>query len=91
MRRNVVVWPAVQTFDICDDKEKMHKVLEECAEVFAAWQKLHHSETDDAQELVDEAADLVQALSNLLCYHGCESMVQPMIDCHERNRERGRC
>ena len=90
MRRNMVVWPAVPTFDICDDKEKMHKVLEECSEVFAAWQKLHHGETDDPKEMVDEAADLVQALSNLINAHGCDDMRWAMFECHERNRKRGR-
>lgn len=90
MRKNLVIWPAVQTFDICDDQEKMHKVLEECGEVFAAWQKLYHGETADPQELIDEAADLVQALSNLLSKYGCEDMIQPMFECRERNRKRGR-
>lgn len=90
MHRNMVVWPAVPTFDICDDQEKMHKVLEECSEVFAAWQKLHHGETEDTRELIDESADLIQAVSNLLCAHGCEDMRQPMFECHERNRKRGR-
>lgn len=91
MRRDAVIWPAVLTFDICDDQEKMHKVLEECAEVFAAWQKLDHGETADPQELVDEAADLMQALSNLISAYGCSNMVQPMFECRERNRKRGRC
>lgn len=90
MRRNLVIWPSVKTFDICDDKEQMHKVLEECAEVFAAWNKIDHGETSDPRELIDEAADLVQALSNLLSKYGCEDMVQPMFECRERNRERGR-
>lgn len=48
-------------------------------------------ETADPQELVDEAADLMQALSNLIIAHGCCNMVQPMFECHERNRKRGRC
>lgn len=91
MRSNAVIWPAVQTFDICDDKEKIHKVLEECAEVFAAWQRIDHGETADPQELIDEAADLMQALSNLISAYGCCNMVQPMFECHERNRKRGRC
>ena len=90
MHRNMVVWPAVETFDICDYQEKMHKVLEECSEVFAAWQKLHHGETDDPKEMIDEAADLVQALSNLINAYGCDDMRQPMFECHERNKERGR-
>lgn len=91
MLRNAVIWPAVPTFDICDEQEKMHKVLEECGEVFAAWQKLYHGDEVDPQELIDEAADLVQALSNLLRAHGCDDMRQAMFECHERNKKRGRC
>ena len=90
MLRNAVIWPAVPTFDICDEQEKMHKVLEEYGEVFAAWQKLEHGEDVDPQELIDEAADLVQALSNLLRAHGYDDMRQAMFECHERNKKRGR-
>ena len=66
MIRNAVIWPAVPTFDICDEQEKMHKVLEECGEVFAAWQKLDHGDEVDPQELIDEAADLRRGQQ----YHG---------------------
>ena len=91
MRRNAVLWPAVQTFpSVRGDKAQMVKVLEEAAEVYAAWQELDRGATDDPKELVDEAADLVQALSNLLSAYNCEDMRQAMFECHERNVARGR-
>lgn len=91
MRRNAVLWPAVQTFpDAKGDKPQAVKVLEEAAEVYAAWQDLDRGVADDPGELVEEAADLIQALSNLLSACGCEDMRQPMFECHERNVARGR-
>lgn len=86
-----VIWPAVQTFRIGTGKEQAVKVLEEAAEVYAAWQELDRGAAGDPSALVDEAADLMQALSNLVNRYGRDDMRQPMADCHERNRARGRC
>ena len=106
MRNNVVIWPAVQTFpNAVADKEQVVKVLEEAAEVFGAWQEWdrYHSahavfdgpkaECAKAMKacIVDECADVIQAVSNLLAGVGVYDMKQAMFECYERNRKRGRC
>ena len=40
--------------------------------------------------LIDECADVVQAVANLCAALGVDSLVQAMGDCEQRNRERGR-
>lgn len=86
----------VETFpDVEPDKAQVLKVLEEAAEVFGAWQAWKGATNgqewcDNANKLLDECADVIQATCNLL-EALCVSDMRPHMDaCAERNRERGR-
>ena len=80
------------------DKAQVMKVLEECAEVFSAWEDWQSLDMfDDSvfsraleQRIIDECADLIQATCNLLAGLGVEDMSRAMEACRKRNEERGR-
>jgi hypothetical protein len=78
--------------DVKSDKAQALKVLEEAAEVFAAWQgyELDVAKAFGRLALVNELADVVQAAANLAWAIGIEDMREPMVRCEQRNRERGR-
>ena len=78
--------------DVKPDKAQALKVLEEAAEVFAAWQDYDRArhKIDDRLALVSELADVIQAAANLAWAVGIEDMREPMAACERRNRERGR-
>ena len=85
----------VQTFkETRPDKAQALKPLEEAAEVFAAWQDIDSIEGFDRQDaftsLVDECADAIQAVCNLLASMGVTDLREAMERCAERNRARGR-
>lgn len=93
----------VETFpDVKPDKAQILKVLEESAEVFAAWQHASISAEIDGltgqklttkwaiNDLIDECADLMQATCNLLAGLGVDDMTDAMERCRMRNVERGR-
>lgn len=78
-----------------------HKVLEEASETFNALQKyLHHVDEDSVGidqvgakwDILDEAADLFQATSNLLYILGFDEydVREAMIQCAKKNKDRGR-
>lgn len=86
----------------CIDKEQAVKVLEEAAEAFGAWQRLHsvrylvlkgalddYSLHDAKLELADEIADVITAACNLAKRYDLD-MKAAMARCEQRNRERGR-
>lgn len=89
----------------CSDKEQVCKVLEEAAEVFAAWQKCDECEGGARwckecrkglrfdgcpyEDLSDEIADVIQAACNLAERYGID-VAAAMVRCEERNRKRGR-
>lgn len=72
--------------------------MEEAAEVFGAWQlfEKHKLPEEDmvtrvlAKRLLDECADVIQAVCNLAAALGVTDMEPYMKDCEKRNRERGR-
>lgn len=83
------------------DKAQIMKVAEEYLEVFSAWenreQYLHvresitwMNEKEMDYPLIDECADLIQAVSNLLAGLGVSDMTDAMEECRKRNEERGR-
>lgn len=78
------------------DKAQALKVLEEAAEVFAAWQewekyKDYPSEhIYEESDLMDEIADVIQACVNLISAYGITDFEVAMTNCEERNRARGR-
>lgn len=96
----------VNTFpDVEADKEQALKVLEESAEVFAAWQvwsdwngRIDTTEneyaawvraTDAKGYLLEECADLITAVSNLLAGLGVTSLCDWLQVVEEKNRDRG--
>lgn len=87
----------VKTFpNVRPDKAQAVKVLEEAAEVYAAWQMFDNETVslrdDYVCDLLSEIADCVQALMNLAASAGAEPMdvYQAQEDCEVRNRNRGR-
>ena len=97
----IMVYGEVVPFaDTKNDKEQALKPLEEAAEVFGAWQRLRSECHDDCGKcvnrcinhtlFVDECADVVQAVTNLLDAVGISCMEHAMADCRQRNEERGR-
>lgn len=83
-----------------NDKEQALKPLEEAAEVFGKWQTMRAECKDDCRQcncwcinhslLVDECADVIQAMSNLLDAIGMTEMKLAMDECRTRNENRGR-
>lgn len=80
-----------------DNKEQTKKVLEEAAEVYAAYDIWHkHTDPDQDDELyenlIDEIADVIQASLNLAWSVGFDrDDIEAAIDrCTERNKARGR-
>lgn len=89
----------VNTFkDVKPDKEQALKPLEEAAEVFAAWQEVfgHYSwdyepiSQSDLDNILNECADVIQAVCNLVASLGADDLTPYMQTCEQRNRERGR-
>ena len=82
----------VETFpDVRPDKAQAVKLLEEAAEVFAAWQVWDdRARMFGLSDAIDECADLIQATSNLLAGLGVDDMTDAMERCRVRNVERGR-
>lgn len=96
--------PPVRTFpNVEPSKAQAVKVIEEAAEVFAAWQQGCEC-FDDCDscghatyrgcvyigDLVDECCDVIQATCNLLAALGITDLTEAMAACEERNRKRGR-
>lgn len=95
---------AVSTFrDLRVDKAQALKPLEEAAEVFGAWQHYRRicdlvdegacAPEDEARTaLLDECADVCQAVANLLAALGVDGdeWAAAVGRCEKRNRERGR-
>ena len=74
------------------DKAQALKVLEEAAEVFGAWQALDTGECSSSKrvDVLNECADVIQAIANLIYAMG-ERDFEPYMDaCRERNEKRGR-
>ena len=83
-----------------NDKAQALKPLEEAAEVFGKWQAMKQECSDDCREcdcwcinhslLIDECADVIQSVVNLLDSMGVTDMALAMDECKERNEERRR-
>lgn len=74
-------------------KAQALKVLEEAAEVFGAWQAFNADQDGNTSAiflLLDECADVIQAVSNLVAALNVVNFAPYMDDCRERNEERGR-
>jgi NTP pyrophosphatase (non-canonical NTP hydrolase) len=82
----------IETFPDAEfSKAQIMKVVEESCEVHSAWERYELSPTQAASiHLVDEIADVFQALCNLVSAMGITDMRKPMERCRVRNMERGR-
>ena len=84
----VATFPGVKA-----DKAQALKVLEEAAEVFGAWQAFKADKDGNTSaifSLLDECADVIQAVANLIDAMGERDFAPYMDDCRERNEKRGR-
>lgn len=83
----VATFPAVKP-----DKAQALKVLEEAAEVFGAWQAGydHDHPNPSRRPILDECADVIQAVCNLVAAYGVTDFAPYMDMCKRRNEERGR-
>ena len=74
------------------DKAQALKVLEEAAEVFGAWQALETGECSSRKriDVLNECADVIQAVANLIDAMGERDFAPYMDACRERNEKRGR-
>ena len=84
----------VATFpNVLPGKEQALKVLEEAAEMFGAWQAFNANKGKEVfafLPLLQECADVIQAVSNLVAAFGVVDFAPYMDDCRERNEKRGR-
>lgn len=84
----------IETFpDARADKAQVVKILEECAEIFGAWQAYDRAGCaygEARTHLLDECADAVQAIANLAAALGVHNFTLYVEECERRNRERGR-
>ena len=94
----VATFPGVRA-----DKAQVVKIAEEYGEIYSAWERLQQSERAHKYAhtpyeeikyakrlLVDECADCITAICNLLAALGVDDMSGAMAECEQRNRERGR-
>jgi hypothetical protein len=81
------------------DKEQVVKIGEECMEVYSAWEDYEFrcanpSRLDEiviARDLLlDECADVLQAIANMVAALGVKNFTLYVEACERRNRERGR-
>lgn len=82
----------VETFqDAKPDKAQVMKILEESAEVFSSWEDWRYKPTFEEQVyLLDECADVIQAICNLIAALEVDDFTAYMNECRKRNEERGR-
>lgn len=77
--------------DVRPDKAQALKVVEEAAEVYAAWQDWNSTEDEELEAFVlNEVADCVTACANLAAAFGCDSLEDAINMAEIRNRFRGR-
>lgn len=77
--------------DVRPDKAQALKVVEEAAEVYAAWQDFSSTEDEELEAFVlNEVADCVTACANLAAALGCDSLQDAINMAEIRNRFRGR-
>lgn len=94
MRQDKIHIPAAIPFSselLALEKVQMLKVLEEAAETTEAWKDWQKGKAEKRQ-FVDETADLIQALVNLLAVSDVsdKDLVKAMQRCDSRNGAKGR-
>lgn len=78
--------------DVRPDKAQALKVVEEAAEVYAAWQNWSRTKNKELMEafVVNELADCITACANLAAALGCDSLEDAINMAEIRNSLRGR-
>lgn len=78
--------------DVRPDKAQALKVVEEAAEVYAAWQDWNDNENKELMEafVLNEVADCITACANLAAALGYDSLEDAINMAEIRNRFRGR-
>ena len=76
------------------DRKQVNKILEEAAEVFSALEDYEQAGSviycEEWKHLLDECADVQQAVANLVAALGVGNFTFFVEACERRNRERGR-
>lgn len=91
-----VMLGSVQPFDkIPSTYEEIKKLGEECLEVAVAWQLYDDESDEDIQQaryddLMEEIADVIQVVANLLASLGVKDAREIINACRERNIARNR-
>lgn len=81
---------SVCTFpDVKPDKDQAKKVLEESAELYAAWSDWEKS-GEDVSHICEEACDVIMAVSNLVSSIGVHDLRRHMVSCEMKNSRKGR-
>lgn len=95
---DVRTYPPEDDADAVQLKEQARKVHEEAGELMVAacdYVKAHgtKAEEDARSRMLDELADLMQAMTNFAWAFGVgtEDMERAAYDCWARNSDRGRC
>lgn len=79
-----------------DDKSQFAKPLEDAAELFTAWRQWVQKRaaprysSKAREEMLDKAADVIQAVVNCVASVGVDDMSELMRRCELRNARRGR-
>lgn len=77
--------------DVEPDKEQAKKVLEEAAELYAAWSDWNQvSIEEDTSHICEEACDVIMAVSNLLSSLGVHNLNYYMRLVEDKNEMKGR-
>ena len=82
---NIETFPGVKA-----DKAQALKVLEESAEVYAALQERDERNPYTTKQLLNECADVIMAVSNMVAALGITDFAPYIRACETRNHERGR-
>lgn len=92
MQSKLVRVGSVRAFpDVRPDKAQALKVVEEAAEVYAAWQDWSSIEDEELEAFVlNEVADCITACANLAAALGYDSLEDAINMAEIRNRFRGR-
>ena len=75
------------------DRAQVLKIIEECVEVYAAWEEFDNSANQygiERDRLLAECADVAQALANLCAGLSVHNFTLYLEECERRNRKRGR-
>ena len=98
---NVEIGTVAAFPNVKHDKEQAVKVLEEAGELYSAWEYMRKCESCNTncliadccyarRSLLNECADVIQAVSNMVAALGVESFRPYIEDCEQRNIGRGR-